>query len=110
MLIGAAEVLLQHEFLARRQQEGALVAIVPDVLVAHHRAETVEALAEEFRVFAALGDAPGDELLAAVHRRVHVEGEGRRHIGQRKTRDERAAHQPSRAGQKLSSLHEGLLE
>ena len=110
MLIGAAEVLRQHEFLARREQEGALVALVPDVLVAHHRAEAVEPLAEELGIFAALGDAPLDELLAAVHRRRHVEGERGRHLGEREARNQRAAHQPGGAGQKLSSLHERLLE
>ena len=109
VLVGAAEILLQHEFFARREQEGALVAVVPDVLVAHHRHEAIEALAQILRILAALRDAPFDELLAAVHRRRHVEGERRRHVGQRQ-RGGGAARQTGRAGQKVSTPQSGLLE
>ena len=34
VVVGAAEILLEHELLARHQQERALVAVVQDILVA----------------------------------------------------------------------------
>jgi hypothetical protein len=58
------------------------------------------------RILAALRDAPGDELLAIVHRRRHVEGEGRRYVSHRQPRRERACNQAGGAGDKLTSKHQ----
>jgi hypothetical protein len=66
------------------------VAIVDEVLVAHHCAEPVESFPQEFGIFAALRDAPCDELVAIVHRRRHVEIKRRRYARKRKPRRERA--------------------
>ena len=82
------------------------VAIVEEVLVADHHAEAVESLAQELRILAALRHAPGDELLAIVRRRRHIEREGCRHIGQRQARGERACNQTGGAGKKLTSVHQ----
>ena len=106
VLIGAAEILLQHELLARRQKKRVLVPIVDEVFVAHHRAEAVESLAQVFGILAALRHAPGDELLATVRRRRHVEGESRRNVSHRQPRRERARNQAGGAGDKLTSMHQ----
>ena len=105
VVVGPAEILLQHEFFARRQQEGALVAIVQQVLVAHHGLEAVEPFAEILGVFAALGDAPGDEFLAIVHRRVEIERVRRRHVRQRQPGRKARAEETGRAGKKFTSPH-----
>jgi hypothetical protein len=81
-----------------------LAAIVDEVLVAHHRAEPVESSPQEFGIFAALRDAPCDELVAIVHRRRHVESKRRRYVRKRKPRRERADNQAGGAGNELTSL------
>src|SRR3984885_3225156 len=106
MVIGAGKILLQHEFLARRQKEGALVAIVGEVLIADHCAEAIKSLAEKFRVLSALRPAPRDELLAIAHRGRHVESKGGGHVRHRQPRRKRACKQPGGAGDKLTSLHQ----
>ena len=45
--VGAVEVLRGHELLARREQEGAHVGLVPDVVMGEELAEPVEALEPE---------------------------------------------------------------
>jgi hypothetical protein len=96
-LIGARKILGRDEFLARGQQEGALVRLVPHVLMRDELQETIEALAEEARVLAAVLLHPGDEGFAVVHRRGGAGGEGRGDVGGRNARYEPAGHKARRA-------------
>ena len=59
VLVGAAEVLLERELLARRQQEGALVAVVEHVAVGDQRLEAAEALRA--------GNAGSSPRFATIH-------------------------------------------
>src|ERR1700729_2176509 len=106
VVVSAGEILLQYEFFARRQKEGAFIAIIGEVLITNHGAKTIEPLAEVFWVFPPLRHAPSNELLSIVHRRRHVEREGRRHVRHRQPRRKRACNQAGGAGDKLTSLHQ----
>ena len=75
--VDAGEVLLEDELLARRQQEGALVALVPQVAIGQDQLVAVPALAEVARILAAVLDHPLDEVgRAGRRRRVPVVGDG----------------------------------
>ncbi len=95
------------EFLARRQQEGPDGGGAPDVLVAYERLEAVPALAEENRILAA-GDAPGDEIVAGVGRRVEIPAIGLDACGHGRQR-ETCSSQCRRAGDECASLQDILL-
>ena len=57
VVVGAGEILLQHEFFARRQKERAFVAIIGEVLIADHCAEAIKSLAGIFRLLSPLHHA-----------------------------------------------------
>src|ERR1700722_7072614 len=105
VVIGAGEILLQDEFLARSQKERAFVAIIGEVLIADHCAEAIKSLAEKFRLLSPLRHAPRDELLAIVRWRRHVESKGRGPLRHRQPWGKRACNQPGGASDKLTSLH-----
>ena len=63
------------ELFARGEQEGAHRRLAPDVLVADQGLEAIPALAEGNGILTA-GLAPGDEVLARVHRRVEIPAVG----------------------------------
>ena len=104
-LIDAVEVLFEHELLARREQEGVLVAIVEDVLVGDHVLEAIETQAEELRILAAVLDHPFDELLLVVHRRRHRLSERHRHIGQSDARSHADGNRRGGKSKEITSFH-----
>ena len=79
-LVGDRQICPGHELLARRQQERAHVALVPQIMVSKELLEAVEVLTEKGRVLATILHHPIDEARARVHRRHRVPVIGRRNV------------------------------
>jgi len=67
--VSAIEVLRGHELLARCEEKRAHVRLLPHVVTSDELTESVEALAQKFRVLAAVLHHPFDESLAIRTRR-----------------------------------------
>ena len=105
VVVGAPEILLEHEFLARHQQERALVALVQHVLVVHQRLVACPVLTEESRILAAVRHHPADIGFAAVHGRRDVPAIRLGHVGQGKSGHCCAGEHAGGTEQKSPSLH-----
>ena len=93
--------------LTPREEEGAHVGFVPDVVMGDELLKPVEPLGEKMRVLAPVAHHPFDERLAALPRRRGVPIVGRRNVGDRRLSGQRGAR--SRAHQERAPVHVGLL-
>ena len=65
MIVGTRQVGTADEILARREEEGAAVLGVPDVVIVEQGLVAVPVLAEVLRILGAVGDHPLDVVVAA---------------------------------------------
>ncbi len=105
VVVGAPEVLFEHELLARHHQEGALVAVVEHVPVVQQGLVARPVLPEKTRLLAAIGHHPADIGVAVVERRRDVIAVRLGDIGPGKSRRQRAGHGAAGPKQKSPSLH-----
>ena len=105
--IGAAEIGRRDELLARRQQVGANVALVPDVPGSLELLEAVPTLAEKARVLAAVLRHPGDVVRPLVHRRRRVPIVGDRNIRFRRRGKQAGSHGGGGPGHEMTSGQRG---
>jgi hypothetical protein len=80
VVVGALAVLLEHEILARRQQEGALVPVVDEVAIGDEHLKPVPAPAGELGILAAHVAHPADKRVARAERRHQIPGIGLGHV------------------------------
>ncbi len=99
-LIRPIEVRFGDEFLARRQQISAHVALVPDIVMGEERLEAIPALAQIFGVFAPLFLHPLDEGRPVVRERRGVPVIGERYVRHRRQRKHAARELSAGAEQK----------
>jgi hypothetical protein len=90
VVVGAAEILFQHEFLARHHQERPLVALVEHILVVHQHLKARPAQIQKLGILAAVGRHPADIGIATIERRRDLPAMGHGDIGQGEPRDARA--------------------
>ena len=81
--IGVVVVVRQHEFLARREQEGALLGVGVEVVERQHILVAVETPLQIFRLLAAVGGGPGDERRLVGERRPQILPESLWHVRER---------------------------
>src|ERR1700722_18576065 len=80
--VSAMEVLRGHELLARRQEIGAHIRLVPHIVADDELTEPIEAFAQKTRVLAAILHHPFDESVAALSRRRRAPVISAGHVGQ----------------------------
>src|SRR5262249_23012350 len=75
-LVGARDIALEHEFVARGEQECAPVAGIHKVVIGAQKNVAVPACGENFRIFAAILGRPFDERLLVIGRRRKIVAKG----------------------------------